>query len=78
MLLCQPLPDDLAIPADVFAAALTEAERLATAAGVRGPAVTPFLLARLGEITGGRTLAANRALIVANAGLAADVACRRR
>ena len=38
------------------------------------PAVTPFLLARLAEITGGRTLRANQALVVANARLAAQVA----
>jgi pseudouridine-5'-phosphate glycosidase len=41
---------------------------------VRGPALTPFLLARLAELTDGRTLRANQALIVANARLAARVA----
>ena len=70
--LANPLADALAVPADEFAAALAVAER--EAAGVSGPAVTPFLLKRLAELTGGRTLAANRALIVANAGLAAEVA----
>src|SRR5437660_1588877 len=42
--------------------------------GVRGPALTPFLLAQLAEITEGRTLRANQALIVSNARLAARVA----
>ena len=42
--------------------------------GVAGKAVTPFLLARLAEETAGRTLAANRALVVSNASVAARVA----
>ena len=72
--LAQPCPADVALPADEFEAALAVAEREASDAGVRGPAVTPHLLKRLAELTGGRTLAANRALIVANARLAAQVA----
>ena len=42
--------------------------------GVSGKDVTPFVLSWLHERSGGRTLAANRALVVANAGLAAQVA----
>ena len=42
--------------------------------GVRGPAITPFVLARLHERSGGRTLRANRELIVGNAALAGEVA----
>jgi pseudouridine-5'-phosphate glycosidase len=51
-------------------------EALAAAAdrGVRGQDVTPFVLSFLHERSGGRTLAVNRDLIVANAGLAAEVA----
>jgi pseudouridylate synthase len=51
-------------------------EALAAAAeqGVAGQAVTPFVLSRLHEASGGRTLQANRALVAANAGLAAEVA----
>lgn len=52
--------------------ALAEAQRQ----GVLGQAVTPFVLATLHERSGGRTLAANRALVIANAGLAGDVAVR--
>jgi hypothetical protein len=47
----------------------------AAGAGVRGKDVTPFLLARLAQVTGGKTLRANQALIIANARLAARVAC---
>jgi pseudouridine-5'-phosphate glycosidase len=70
----QPLPEALALAPLDFEAALAQAERDAEAAGVRGAALTPFLLARLGALTDGRTLRANRALIVANARLAAQVA----
>lgn len=74
VVLAQPLPAEDCLEPDAFAAALARAERLAHTAGVRGPARTPFLLARLAEITQGATLRANRALIVANARLAARVA----
>ena len=50
--------------------ALAEAE----AQGVRGQAVTPFVLSYLHRESGGRTLAANRDLIVGNARLAGEIA----
>ena len=65
---------ELAVPAEEFGTWLEQAESAARAASVTGPAVTPFLLGQLAELSGGRTLAANRALIVANAQLAAEVA----
>jgi pseudouridine-5'-phosphate glycosidase len=74
VLLAQAVLEKVALSEREFAAALEEAERQAEVAGVRGPAVTPFLLARLADLTGGRSLRANRELIVANAGLAAEVA----
>jgi pseudouridine-5'-phosphate glycosidase len=74
VVLAQPLPVETALqPAD-FHRALVRAESQARAEGVRGPALTPFLLARLAELTDGRTLRANQALIVANARLAARIA----
>ncbi len=72
--LAQPCPPAVAIAADVFTLALNEAELDATAEGIAGPHLTPFLLARLAEITQGKTLTANRTLIVNNAMLAAQVA----
>ncbi len=72
--LAQPCPADVAIPPDEFEDALGRAQGEADAAGISGPKVTPFLLARLAELTGGRTLIANRALIVHNARLAGEVA----
>src|SRR5215471_1934521 len=74
VVLAQPPPGEMALDPEEWERALREAERQAAEAGVRGKAVTPFLLARLAEITGGKTLRANRALIVANALLAARIA----
>jgi pseudouridine-5'-phosphate glycosidase len=74
--LAQPCPADVAVPASDFDQWLAEAERAAQAANVTGAEVTPFLLARLAELSDGRTLAANRSLIVANAKLAAEVALK--
>ena len=53
---------------------IEEAVSAAAAKGVTGQAVTPFVLARLHERSGGRTRELNRALVVANARLAAEVA----
>ena len=58
----------------LFEEALDEAERQ----GVSGQAVTPFVLARLHELSGGKTLEVNRALAAANAGLAAELAVAAR
>ena len=73
-LLAQPLEQEIAIPADVFESAMTQAEREAADAGIAGPKSTPFLLSRLADLTVGKTLAANQALILSNARLAAEVA----
>jgi pseudouridylate synthase len=70
ILLARP-PDESLDDADpLIEEALAEARRR----GVSGQDVTPFVLARLHERSGGRTLRANRELVVANARLAAEVA----
>lgn len=74
MVLCQPCPAEVAVPPEEFNGALDRALTDAHREGVTGPRVTPFLLARLAELTGGRTLAANRELIVNNARLGGEVA----
>jgi pseudouridylate synthase len=61
---------DPALHDRVLAAALADAER----DSVRGAALTPYLLARLREGTGGASLVANVALIISNAGLAGRIA----
>jgi pseudouridine-5'-phosphate glycosidase len=69
VLLARP-PDESLDVDDLIEDALAEAE----AEHVRGKDVTPFVLARLHERSGGRTLAVNRELAVANAQLAAELA----
>jgi pseudouridylate synthase len=72
LVLTQPPPTSL----DDIEPLLEEALAGAARANVRGQAVTPFVLSYLHERSGGRTLAVNRALVVANAGLASEVAAR--
>jgi len=70
LVLAQPPPTSLEDVEPLIEQALADAERQ----GVRGQAVTPFVLSFLHERSGGRTLAVNRELIVANAGLASKIA----
>jgi pseudouridine-5'-phosphate glycosidase len=74
VVVAQPVTAEAALEAGELERAQAEAEGLAAAAGIHGSAVTPFLLARLAELTEGRTLRANQALVVANARLAARIA----
>jgi pseudouridine-5'-phosphate glycosidase len=70
LVLAQPPPTSLDDVEPLIEEALAEAAR----SGVHGQAVTPFVLSFLHELSGGRTLAVNRELVVANAGLASEVA----
>ena len=70
LLLAQPPPNSLDDIEPLIEEALAEAGRR----DVTGQAVTPFVLSFLHERSGGRTLVANRELVVANAGLAAEIA----
>jgi pseudouridylate synthase len=74
IVLAQPVPADAAIDGTEMEAVLAAALGEVQARGVTGKAVTPFLLERLRLATEGRSLRPNRALIVANASLAAGVA----
>jgi pseudouridine-5'-phosphate glycosidase len=62
------------LPRAVIDAAIEAALADAAAQGITGKAVTPFLLARVNALTGGDSLAANIALILNNARLAAAIA----
>lgn len=74
LLLCVPPPADVALPSDEAEAAIRRAWDDAGAEGVHGPALTPFLLARVVELTGGRSLRANLALLERNAAVAGEIA----
>jgi pseudouridine-5'-phosphate glycosidase len=75
VVLAQPVEKHVAVAPGDFVSALSLAEQQAMGIGVRGKELTPFLLNRLAEITEGQTLKANHALVIANARLAAQVAC---
>ena len=67
VLVCVPVPADLALPDDVARDAVARAIADADAAGIGGPALTPWLLARIAELTDGASVRANTALIVNDA-----------
>lgn len=74
ILLCNPVPAPAAMDAATVGGAIRECEQAAALEGVRGGAVTPFLLSCLAERTAGASLEANLALLEANARLAGQVA----
>lgn len=74
ILIVQPPPADLAIPPEEVGAWIEAATAAAEEHGIRGGEVTPFVLARVADLSGGRTLRTNIGLIVDNAGLAARIA----
>jgi pseudouridine-5'-phosphate glycosidase len=74
LLIANPVPAEAALPADLIEAHIAAACRDAAAAGISGKALTPFLLGRINELTGGASLRANTALIKSNARLAAQIA----
>lgn len=74
VILARPVDEADAVDGGLMASAIASAESEARASGLSGKALTPFLLARVREATGGRSLRANRSLIVTNAGLAGGVA----
>lgn len=73
-LVCVPVPEEAALPAEVAEAAIAEAQRRADDAGVRGAAATPFLLAEIARLTEGASVRANMALLRNNARVAAAIA----
>ena len=73
-LVANPVPAEAEIPADEIAPLIARAAEEVAARGVTGKAVTPALLSRLLELTQGRSLAANVALVLNNARLAARIA----
>lgn len=69
-----PCPEEDALGEDEIEGALALAEKEAHDAGIRGKDVTPYLLSRLAELSEGRTLQANLALLRRNACTAAKIA----
>jgi pseudouridine-5'-phosphate glycosidase len=74
VLLGVPVPEADALPDAVAEQAIEQATREADAAGIHGKDVTPFVLARVAELTEGHSRRANTSLLVNNARVAAQVA----
>lgn len=62
-----PIPEQFALPLDPLETAVKEALRQAQAQNIRGSAVTPFVLSKVADLTGGESIEANKALLVNNA-----------
>ena len=75
MLVTNPIPEEYAMDKDVIDAAIAQALRECAERGVHGKETTPFLLARVVELTGGESLESNIRLVLNNAALAARTAC---
>ena len=74
MLVTNPIPEEYAMPFDVVNAAIDQAIAESVEKGIHGKETTPFLLARVSELTGGNSLASNIRLVYNNAKVAAQTA----
>ena len=74
MLITNPIPAEYAMPKAVIDAAIEQALLEADEQGIKGKATTPFLLARVCELTGGESLKSNIKLVLNNVALASQVA----
>ena len=74
ILVTVPVPLEDAMPAHTIESAIQSALDDAESEGVRGQALTPYLLARIVELTGGQSMATNIALLKNNVAVAAEIA----
>ena len=74
MVVANPIPEQFAMPREAIDRAIEQALREADEQGIAGKASTPFLLARVCDLTGGDSLASNIQLVLNNARLAAAIA----
>lgn len=73
-LVCNPIPVEMSFPREVIDKAIDYALVDMEKAGIKGKDTTPYLLKHIVEITGGRSLQANIALVYNNCALAAQIA----
>ena len=74
MLVTNPIPEEYAMPLETINAAIDQAIAESVEKGIHGKETTPFLLARVAELTGGNSLASNIQLVYNNAKVAAQTA----
>jgi pseudouridine-5'-phosphate glycosidase len=73
-LIANPIPAEASLDEGIVADAIEDSLADATREGITGKALTPFLLSRLAEVTGGASIRANRELALHNAKLGAELA----
>jgi len=76
ILVVVPPPAESAMPRERMEALVAQALQQAEAEGVRGSALTPYLLAKMNDLSGGESLKANLALLRNNAAVAAQIAAQ--
>lgn len=74
LLFGNPIPEEFSIPKDEIDIAINQAVQEAAERGIHGHANTPFILARIKDLTEGRSIPANRALVESNVAMATKVA----
>lgn len=74
ILIAVPVPEDKALAHDIAENAIEQATEEAESQGIHGKEITPFVLGRVVELTEGKSMVANRALLENNARLAAQIA----
>ena len=74
MLVTNPIPEEYAMDKEVIDAAIEKALAAAKAEGIHGKETTPYLLAKVVELTGGESLESNIRLVLTNAAVAARTA----
>jgi pseudouridylate synthase len=74
LLVTVPVPEEFEVPRDIIESVLSKALDEASRTGVVGRGLTPFLLARMAEVSEGATLRANIALLENNARVASEIA----
>lgn len=75
MVIANPVPEEFQMDYDVINAAIDKALKEADEKGIKGKETTPFLLAKIKDITGGESLETNIKLVYNNAVVAAKIAC---
>lgn len=74
VLISNPIPEEMALPHEYIDSIVDQAVRECEEQGIKGKDTTPFLLKRIVELTGGKSLESNIALVCHNAELGAQIA----
>ena len=74
LLVTNPIPEEFAMDDGIINSAIDQAVQESVDQGIKGKAITPFLLARVAELTGGDSLESNIHLVCNNARLASEIA----